>query len=281
MLYNADFSMPKKDQLDWAKTPPIRHLLWEDDSSLLVNTMNKILHRRVSSAGSPLSPVYDAEKAASVDVLAARKQVKKAAQELKLDLALPTIPDAAESTSSPLNTPATAYVSQVPRPPPLPPVLKDDKQFALDFTDHFDEYIKENEGVYVFRIENLRPEELDDEEIGRFCVADCYIVLKTELQDASYSYNIWTWIGSEAEMDKRFCSAIYGVGLRNWMHSPCKIEREAQDEESAEFLALFDQFEHIDNTHATDSSLFAVEEKRFPLRLYQIEGKSGIHLVLV
>lgn len=84
-------------------------------------------------------------------------------------------------------------------------------------------------------------------------------------------------------MDKRFCSAMFAVGLRNWINANCRIERECEKEESDEFLAVFDEyeFEYLDSSHATESGLFVAEAKRYPLRMYQTFGKKDFQVMLV
>ncbi|KAJ3289119.1 hypothetical protein HK104_007716, partial [Borealophlyctis nickersoniae] len=172
---------------------------------------------------------------------------------------------------------------------------------AIDYSDVFPSYVGKSEGVTVFRIESLNPAILPDDEVGTFCIADCYIILETRSRDDTRSrrrrgygddedsndegdleHRIWTWIGSEAEMDKRFCSAMFGVGLRNWLGVKESVQREAENEESAAFLSLFSpQIRYADPTHATESGLFVAQTRRYPLRLYRLVGKTSINLLLV
>ncbi|KAI9324576.1 hypothetical protein DFJ73DRAFT_915603 [Zopfochytrium polystomum] len=94
--------------------------------------------------------------------------------------------------------------------------------------------------------------------------------------------SLWIWIGSAAEMDKRFCCAMYAVGLRNWMGASGKIIRESDSEETKDFLALFGgSVEHEDASMAAESGLYIVEEKTYPLRVYRIHGKPNAKLTLV
>ncbi|KAI8844754.1 hypothetical protein BC829DRAFT_284424 [Chytridium lagenaria] len=111
--------------------------------------------------------------------------------------------------------------------PPVPATRKVEvgmrhRQPIIDCSDLFPDAVGERAGLYVFRIENMRPEVVTFDQFGRFCIADCYIVLSSaeavegEGVDAvRLNHRIWTWIGKEAEMDKRFCCAMYAVGLKN------------------------------------------------------------------
>lgn len=42
------------------------------------------------------------------------------------------------------------------------------------------------------------------------------------------------------QLDKRACSAIHAVNLRNYLGAQCRTIREEQRDESEEFLALFE-----------------------------------------
>ncbi|KAI8923913.1 hypothetical protein BC831DRAFT_403171, partial [Entophlyctis helioformis] len=176
----------------------------------------------------------------------------------------------------------------------------------LDYSDVFPAHLASHEGITVFRIEAFTPTLVDADALGHFCVADAYIVLVTASRRRSrsrgqqsdvddrvddgadadadadgLSHEIYTWIGSRAEMDKKFCVAMYSVGLRNWIGATCRIQREAEGEESAEFQTLFADLVLEDESHAAESGLFAAQEKRYPLRLYKVYGRSNLCLCLV
>ncbi|KAJ3217708.1 hypothetical protein HDU67_007404 [Dinochytrium kinnereticum] len=160
------------------------------------------------------------------------------------------------------------------------------RQPIIDCSDLFPDAIGEQTGLFVFRIENMRPEILPLDQFGRFCVADCYIVLSSTEADSGEAHadasklihKIWTWIGKEAEMDKRFCCAMYAVGLKNAIGGFT-----TETEESSDFAELFGgSLEHLDGSFATESGLFVTEKTRqYPLRLYRIQGKINVFLQLV
>jgi len=66
-------------------------------------------------------------------------------------------------------------------------------------------------------------------------------VLKTFVdENGSLDWQIFFWIGEKASLDKRACSAIHAVNLRNFLGAQCRTQREEQADESEEFLNLFD-----------------------------------------
>eukprot|EP00842_Homolaphlyctis_polyrhiza_P003903 jgi/Hompol1/4513/HPOL_003677-RA len=171
----------------------------------------------------------------------------------------------------------------------------------IDYSEIFPSGIGRTVGSTIFRIESLHPVVQDEDLHGLLCVADCYIVLVTkstkpiqtgskhakdevdfESSSDNLEHEIYTWIGSQAEMDKKFCCAMFAVGLRNWIGASCRIKREVEDEESPEFLSVFSKtVEYEDASQATESCLYMAEEKRYPLRLYKMHGKTDLQLALV
>ncbi|KAJ3098162.1 hypothetical protein HDU97_004210 [Phlyctochytrium planicorne] len=167
-------------------------------------------------------------------------------------------------------------------------------QPVIDCSDLFPDVVGEESGLYVFRIENMKPELMPNDQFGRFCVADCYIVLSSveeeekegnqhHADNAHLNHRIYTYIGKEAEMDKRFCCAMYAVGLKNAIGGTAKVERVTDSEESKDFSELFGgSLEYIDSSFATESGLYEAEKSRhYPLRVYRLQGKINVYLQLV
>ncbi|KAJ3027718.1 UNVERIFIED_CONTAM: hypothetical protein HDU68_003250 [Siphonaria sp. JEL0065] len=154
----------------------------------------------------------------------------------------------------------------------------------------------------------MRPEILEVEEHGRFCIADCYVIISTtkddphlqhynptrpsstkspaELDEISANHlihTIYTWIGSLAEMDKRFCCAMFAVGVKNLLGVGPRVMRQAQGEETADFTTLFPNGEvaYDDESFAAESGLFVAERRRYQLRLYRVSGKPHVRMSLV
>lgn len=117
-------------------------------------------------------------------------------------------------------------------------------------------------------MENFVPLQVDETFHGKFYEADCYIILKvtaalpshsrshgrlcgrvfltfvplhwkTSLDDnGSLSWQIFYWIGQEATLDKKACSAIHAVNLRNCLGAEGRTIREEMGDESEEFSAV-------------------------------------------
>lgn len=142
---------------------------------------------------------------------------------------------------------------------------------------------------------------------GKFYEADCYIVLKTYIDDTnSINWQIWFWIGERAtvcllmyrtlyqsivavyslkaflvpktaymfkvtakyvlksmynvlQLDKKACSAIHAVNLRNLLGAECRTIREEMNDESDDFLDLFENGVSYIEGGRTASGFFTVE----------------------
>uniref|UniRef100_A0A672N7H5 Protein flightless-1 homolog n=1 Tax=Sinocyclocheilus grahami TaxID=75366 RepID=A0A672N7H5_SINGR len=109
----------------------------------------------------------------------------------------------------------------------------------LDYSEFFMEDVGHIPGVAVWQIENFIPIQVDEAFHGKFYEADCYIVLKTFLDDnGALNWHIYYWIGQEATLDKKAGSAIHAVNLRNYLGAECRTIREEMGDESEEFTAV-------------------------------------------
>ncbi|KAJ3331735.1 hypothetical protein HDU76_002350 [Blyttiomyces sp. JEL0837] len=177
---------------------------------------------------------------------------------------------------------------------------------AVDCSHLFPDEVGQRAGLYVFLIDNMEPELIDDvSRIGKFCLADCYLILHSIAADQDtptltatqpsppstpstnsdpdrLQHSVWTWIGPQAEMDKRFCCAMFAVGLKNWIGTSSSVIRQSYNEESDEFLNLFNgsiEYES-DLSKAGESGLYVPEEFKYPLRVYRLFGKPNVRLRL-
>lgn len=150
----------------------------------------------------------------------------------------------------------------------------------LDYSEFFEEDAGQVPGLTIWEIENFLPNRIDEVAYGKFYEGDCYIVLKTALdENQSLTWEIYFWIGEKASLDKRACSAIHAVNLRNYLGAQCRTIREEQGDESEEFLALFDtQITYIEGGR-TCSGFYTVEDMTFETRFYRVHGAGpSIHL---
>uniref|UniRef100_A0A2I3GC84 FLII actin remodeling protein n=1 Tax=Nomascus leucogenys TaxID=61853 RepID=A0A2I3GC84_NOMLE len=148
----------------------------------------------------------------------------------------------------------------------------------LDYSEFFTEDVGQLPGLTIWQIENFMPVLVEEAFHGKFYEADCYIVLKTFLDDSgSLNWEIYYWIGGEATLDKKACSAIHAVNLRNYLGAECRTVREEMGDESEEFLQVFDNdISYIEG--GTASGFYTVEDTHYVTRMYRVYGKKNIKL---
>ncbi|XP_068574594.1 protein flightless-1 homolog [Cebidichthys violaceus] len=148
----------------------------------------------------------------------------------------------------------------------------------LDYSEFYMEDVGQVPGVSVWQIENFVPMLVDEAFHGKFYEADCYIILKTFLDDnGALNWHIYYWIGQEATLDKKAGSAIHAVNLRNFLGAECRTIREEMGDESEEFSAVFNnEISYIEG--GTASGFYTVEDTHYSVRLYRVYGKKNIRL---
>jgi hypothetical protein len=152
----------------------------------------------------------------------------------------------------------------------------------LDYSEFFDEDVGQFPGITVWEIENFYPNQMEDtESYGKLYEGDCYIILSTVLDDAgALDWKIFFWIGEKATLDKRTCSAIHSVNLRNYLGARGRTLREEQADESEEFLGLFNGPVTYVEGARTASGFYTVEAIEYTTRTYRVHERevNGIHL---
>ncbi|XP_045516533.1 protein flightless-1 isoform X2 [Pieris brassicae] len=149
----------------------------------------------------------------------------------------------------------------------------------LDYSEFFDEDTGQTPGLQVWEIENFIPAPVDEVAHGKFFEGDCYIILKTNIEEqGQLSWDIHFWIGSKATLDKGACAAMHAVNLRNFLGAK-RTQRHEQADESPEFLELFPLPPVYINGSRTPSGFFTVDDPHYVTRLYRVHGAgSSIHL---
>jgi hypothetical protein len=110
----------------------------------------------------------------------------------------------------------------------------------LDYSSIFIDDTGSLPGLTVWQIDNFYPVQLEEAFHGHFYMGDAYIVLDTFFNDESeLDWRIYFWIGRDASLDKKACSAMHAVNLRNMLGAKGRTIREEQGEESEEFEELF------------------------------------------
>lgn len=150
----------------------------------------------------------------------------------------------------------------------------------VDYSEIFEEDDGCLPGLTIWEIENFLPNKIDQVIHGKFYQGDCYIILKTYIvENGQLAWQIYFWIGAEATLDKRACSAIHAVNLRNYLGARCRTIREEQNDESEEFLALFDTPITYIEGGRTVTGFYTVEDVMHNNRMYRIHGAgASIHL---
>lgn len=149
----------------------------------------------------------------------------------------------------------------------------------IDYSAYFTSNIGLKEGLVVFRIDDLKPVLVPAAKQHTLCLGDCYIVLNTfesEQGNGRLEWSIYQWIGDRAALDKKACSAIFAVGLRNHLGASSEVRRELAHEESTAFLELFatldTELSYVEAAKATPSGLFKVQAVEYPLRIYRVQA---------
>ena len=132
---------------------------------------------------------------------------------------------------------------------------------ALDYSEFFDSDVGSLCGITIWEIENFIPKQVEDKLHGKFYEGDCYIVLSSFLdENQSLDWKIFFWIGEKSALDKRTCSAMHALNLRNYIGANCRTAREEQADESEEFLKLFEgNMQYLEGAR-TASGFYTVED---------------------
>lgn len=155
-------------------------------------------------------------------------------------------------------------------------------KIRIDYSEYFPENrtISTTSGLTVYRIENLAPKRIVlGEDTGRLelCKGDCYVIVNTtETADGKLETTVIQWVGDLASLDKKACSAIFSVGLRDLLSNESQITREECGAETAEFKLLLAgnrlDLVHTDASKASQSALYKVQERDYPLLMYQVQS---------
>jgi len=257
-FYNVDFSLQHQLRLAGASVPP---------SVLAEQTVQKDpvarklrLRRRQTAAGDP-----DEDQA---KVLKGMKEVAKDKSGQKASEKKGGGSDGSPPGGQDIK--AKRWDEALEKPP-------------LDYSEFFDEDVGQLPGLTIWEIENFYPNQIEDAGHGKFYEGDCYIILNTyEDPQGALDWKIFFWIGDKATLDKRTCSAIHSVNLRNYLGANGRTQREEEGDESEEFLEVFGGSIEVIQGARTASGFYTVEEIEYTTRMYRIhEGMfvdSGIHL---
>ncbi|XP_048368924.1 macrophage-capping protein [Sphaerodactylus townsendi] len=138
----------------------------------------------------------------------------------------------------------------------------------------FDPSVKEP-GLYVWRVEKMKPVSVPEEMKGIFYSGDSYLVLHNGADGHS---NVHIWIGQNSSRDEQGACALLSTNLNAFLAEKPIQHREVQGNESDVFM---DYFPHgIKYQEGGVESAFQKAKLTEPSgpthRLYQVKGKKNI-----
>lgn len=98
----------------------------------------------------------------------------------------------------------------------------------LDYSEFFEEDAGQVPGLTIWEIENFLPNRIEEVAYGKFYEGDCYIVLKTTVdENESLSWEIYFWIGEKASVSFFFYVnfVLYFLGMLVKINARLKIDK--------------------------------------------------------
>uniref|UniRef100_A0A8C4DT54 Scinderin like a n=1 Tax=Dicentrarchus labrax TaxID=13489 RepID=A0A8C4DT54_DICLA len=137
-------------------------------------------------------------------------------------------------------------------------------------------------GLQVWRVEKMNLAPVPTELHGDFFSGDSYILLYTT---SAPSYNIHTWIGSDASPDERGAAAILMTQLDDFLGGAPRQFTEFQGEESLTFLGYFRsgiKYKSIFHWSGSESNLFErlkTTELALDIRDNERKGRATVEMI--
>lgn len=130
-------------------------------------------------------------------------------------------------------------------------------------------------GLFVWRIEELKPVPWPEEDVGKFCVGDSYIVLKSEMWKNKLIHHIHYWLGSGSTIDETGACAYKVVELEEKLGGEAPQHREVEGHEGPLFLSYFPNgIEYVEG--GVESAFTHVERDVYQTRLLHLKGKKTV-----
>jgi hypothetical protein len=137
-------------------------------------------------------------------------------------------------------------------------------------------------GLYIWRIEQLKPVPVEKEGYGKFFAGDSYICLEAKQArktSSALSYNIHFWLGEATTHDEMGACAYKTCELDDALGGMAKQHRETQGHESSKFLAIFKKLGGVCYLEGGAESGFKhVEGKEYPTRLLHLKGRRNVRV---
>lgn len=129
------------------------------------------------------------------------------------------------------------------------------------------------EGLKIWRIENLKVVQWPKKNYGQFFGGDSYIILNTKLNSflKEYEYIVHVWIGKTTSKDEAGTANYKAMELDDCLAKKTTIIFEQQGMESDLFVSYFPKLMIMEG--GIDSQFKNVESNQYRPRLYQVKGK--------
>jgi len=132
----------------------------------------------------------------------------------------------------------------------------------------------------VWRIEKFKVVPWPKSKYGSFYDGDSYIVLhcyKKRSTGDALAWDIYFWIGANSSQDEYGTAAYKTVELDHQLKDMAVQHREVMDNESTQFLNLFDSIKYLQG--GIESGFNHVEDEVFDPTLYHIKGNKQVMLL--
>jgi len=139
------------------------------------------------------------------------------------------------------------------------------------------EGVGKDEGLHIWRIENLNVVKWATKEYGNFCTGDSYIVLRSYKVENKLENVIFFWIGKESSQDEYTVAAYKTVELDDLLGGSATQHREIEGGETTDFIDVFNtKTLHFNVKKGGIASGFHhVEAEKYTPVLLHVEGKKS------
>eukprot|EP00658_Telonema_sp_P-2_P045707 TRINITY_DN33700_c0_g1_i1.p1 TRINITY_DN33700_c0_g1~~TRINITY_DN33700_c0_g1_i1.p1 ORF type:complete len:256 (-),score=75.29 TRINITY_DN33700_c0_g1_i1:92-859(-) len=133
-------------------------------------------------------------------------------------------------------------------------------------------------GVFVWRMDGIRPRPLPEQEHGTFRTNSCYIVAECLETPRDFSTKVFSWIGISASVEAKASAALQADHLARSMGA--SLQREVQYDESMAFAQLWHPMLEYDDTEGGQEKLKSGKREHVP-RLFRIKESWDGYLAML
>lgn len=131
--------------------------------------------------------------------------------------------------------------------------------------------IKNEVGLYIWRIEKFNVVPWPQEQYGTFYQGDSYIILNISKKDDKLVYKAHMWVGKESTCDESGTAAYKIVELDDFYHRQVTLIYEGQDYESKLFLSYFKTVIILEG--GIETGFTKVKPEEYRTRLLHVRGQ--------